>query len=67
MATIMEKDVLLEYVASEIAKASLNDRQEIADELAKIRKWLYISNYAYIDYQGVIKGIKRILQAEENA
>ena len=67
MATIMEKDVLLEYVASEIAEASLNNRRGIVKELAKIRKWLYISNYECVDYQGVIGKIQDIVEAKENA
>ncbi len=65
MATIMEKDVLLEYVASEIAKSSINNKREIVKALARVREWLYSSDCCCIDYQGVIEKIENIVQERE--
>ncbi|MWV63006.1 hypothetical protein DCO58_01140 [Helicobacter saguini] len=60
MATLMEKDVLLEYVASKIAKANINNQLEIMESLKDIREFLYKTNCKDIDYKDSIAKIKQI-------
>lgn len=60
MATLMQKDVLLEYIASKIAKANINNQLEIMESLKDIREFLYKSSCEDIDYEDSIAKIKQI-------
>lgn len=62
MATLMEKDVLIEVIADAWAisiKKHLYDTPE-ADRLAELRKYVYKSSHKDIDYQAIIEEVKKI-------
>lgn len=59
MATIMEKDVLLEHVASKIALANINDELEKMERLKDIREFLYRTDFKDIDFESYIKKINQ--------
>lgn len=68
MATIMEKDVLLEY-ASFGYLIKNRDTKEVQDDLNKmheIKEWLYSTDEEDIDYESTKEKIKILRQKYEN-
>ncbi|WP_267523093.1 hypothetical protein [Campylobacter sp. MG1] len=67
MATIMEKDVLLEYASFGylIDDETLDGEQDLI-KMHEIKEYLYDTNYADIDYESTKEQIKKLRQKYEN-
>ncbi len=62
MATLIEKDVLLEYVSGGIAEIRGKEPEDIKNKelLKDIRNYLYINSHENIDYKKMVEKIKNI-------
>lgn len=60
MATLIQKDVLLEYVASSIAAANKSNKLDILESLKEFREYLYKTNCKDINYTDSIAKITQL-------
>lgn len=68
MATIMEKDVLLEYVSFGYLVKDRNSKETQNDlnKMKEIKQWLYVTNEEDINYEEMKELIRNLRQKYEN-
>ncbi|WP_267523180.1 hypothetical protein [Campylobacter sp. MG1] len=68
MATIMEKDVLLEYASFGylIKNRDTKEAQDDLNKMHEIKQWLYSTDEEDIDYESTKEKIKNLRQKYEN-
>ncbi|MBZ7987961.1 hypothetical protein [Campylobacter canadensis] len=67
MATIMEKDVLLEYASfGYLIDDETEEGEQDLNKMHEIKEYLYDTNYIDIDYESIKEKIKILRQKYEN-
>lgn len=67
MATIMEKDVLLEYASfGYLIDDETEEGEQDLNKMHEIKQWLYSTDEEDIDYESTKEQIKNLRQKYEN-